>query len=174
MSEMADASEVDASEVDASEADNECEADPCNSDYDYDYNYDTVDEDDSCIIVKVSDEEREYEEIVLFQEMYNLEQQQSAKRDEFIYTKVFNNHNIGIEILIDFNLGSMEDWSKTCGKFNRGEMTLAFATLFIIIYNSGPYNCVAIKCDNIHPFAEMNKQEDEMARLSSLMHNTTF
>ena len=158
--------------ADASEADNECEADPCNSDYDY--NYDTVDEDDSPIILDVDEGARNYRELLLFEEIYKNEERQSAKRDEFIYTKVFNNHNIGIEIPIDFNLGTMEDWSKTCGKFNRGEMTLAFATLFIIIYNSGPYNCVAVKCDNIHPFAERNKQEDEMERLTSLMHTTTF
>ena len=110
-----------------------------------------------------------YKELLLFEEIYIHEEQQSAKRDEFIYTRVFNNHNIGIEILIDFNLGTMDDWSKTCEKFNSGAMILAFATLHIIIYNSGPYNCVALKCDNIHPFVEMNKHQDEMTRLSNML-----
>ena len=175
MSAMADASEVDASEVDASEADDEYAsetdlADPCNSDYDY--NYDTVDECEDDIIL--DEGARNYRELLLFEEIYKNEERQSAKRDEFIYTKVFNNHNIIMEVVVDFNLGTMEDWSKTCHKFNRGDMSLDFARIDIIIYNSGPYNCVTLKCDNIHPFAEMNKQQDEMARLTSLMHAASF
>ena len=128
-----------------------------------------MDEDDSIITVEVDEGARNYKELLLFEEIYIHEEQQSAKRDEFIYTRVFNNHNIGIEILIDFNLGTMDDWSKTCEKFNSGAMILAFATLHIIIYNSGPYNCVALKCDNIHPFVEMNKHQDEMTRLSNML-----
>jgi len=162
MSEMADASEADdeyTSETDF--------ADPCHSDYDY--NYDTVDEDESPITIDVDGGARNYKELLMFEEMYKYEERQSAKRDEFIYTKVFNNYNIGIEVLVDFNLGTIDDWSKTCGKFNSGAMTLAFATLHIIIYNNGPYNCVALKCDNIHPFAEMNKQQDEIERLSNML-----
>ena len=174
MSAMADASEVDASEADDEYASETDLPDPCNSDYDYNYNYDTVDEDDSPIVISMDEGARNYRELLLFEEIYKNEERQSAKRDEFIYTKVFNNHNIIMEVVVDFNLGTMEDWSKTCHKFNRGDMSLDFARIDIIIYNSGPYNCVTLKCDNIHPFAEMNKQQDEMARLTSLMHAASF
>lgn len=69
-------------------------------------------------------------------------------RDDFIYTKVFNNYNIPTEIPIDFSIGSIEEWGETCRKFNNGEALLKFATVYIV-YNT-------LICNNNHPFAEVN------------------
>ena len=69
-------------------------------------------------------------------------------RDEFIYTRVFNNNNIPTEVPIDFSIGTIEDWGRTCKKFNSGEAILNFALIYIV-YNT-------LICSNIHPFAELN------------------
>ncbi len=73
-------------------------------------------------------------------------------RDEFIYTKVFNNHKIPTETAMDFTLGSMEEWGLTCGTFNQVEKGLLFATIYIV-YDR-------LVCNNIHPFLEMNNLTD--------------
>ena len=73
-------------------------------------------------------------------------------RDEFIYTKVFNNHKIPTETTMDFTLGSMEEWGLTCGTFNQVEKGLLFATIYIV-YDR-------LVCNNIHPFLEMNNLTD--------------
>ena len=49
-------------------ADDECEPDPCNSDYDY--NYDTVDEDDNPIIISMDEGASNYRELLLFEQIY--------------------------------------------------------------------------------------------------------
>uniref|UniRef100_A0A6C0IIP3 Uncharacterized protein n=1 Tax=viral metagenome TaxID=1070528 RepID=A0A6C0IIP3_9ZZZZ len=69
----------------------------------------------------------------------------SLNRDEFIYTQVFNNYNIPVELPIDFTLGSIAEWSETCNKFNNGEMILEFALIYIVNGN--------IICNNLHPFS---------------------
>ena len=69
-------------------------------------------------------------------------------RDEFIYTRVFNNYRIPTEVPIDFNIGTIEEWNITCKKFNSGEAILNFALIYIV-YNT-------LVCSNIHPFAEIN------------------
>ena len=38
-------------------------------------------------------------------------------RDEFIYTREFNNNKIPSEIPIDFSIGTIEEWNITCKKF---------------------------------------------------------
>jgi hypothetical protein len=73
-------------------------------------------------------------------------------RDEFIYTKVFNNHKIPTETAMDLTLGSMEEWGLTCGTFNQVEKGLLFATIYIV-YDR-------LVCNNIHPFQEMNNLTD--------------
>ena len=69
-------------------------------------------------------------------------------RDEFIYTKVFNNHNIPTEIPIDFSIGTIEEWNSTCEKFNNGKKILNFAFIYIV--------CNTLICNNIHPFTDIN------------------
>jgi hypothetical protein len=76
----------------------------------------------------------------------------SQLRDEFIYTQVFNNHNIPTETSMDFSLGSMEEWGLTCSTFNNAEKGLMFATIYIV-YDR-------LVCNNIHPFQEMNNLTD--------------
>ena len=53
-------------------------------------------------------------------------------RDEFIYTRVFNNNKIPSEIPIDFSIGTIEEWNITCKKFNSGEAILNFALIYIV------------------------------------------
>jgi hypothetical protein len=65
-------------------------------------------------------------------------------RDEFIYTRVFNNDNIPTENDIDLRLGTVLEWGDTCRKFNNGSMILKFATIYIV-YNK-------LICNNNHPF----------------------
>ncbi len=149
-------------------ADDEYEADPCHSDYDY--NYDTIDECDNIYDTSPSN----YQELISFDEKYKLEER-SDERDEFIFTNVFNNYNISTEILVDFNIGTMEEWTETCKKFNSGQMELSFATIYICIFNNGTaYNSVVLICNNIHPFAELNKQQDEVAELTNLLHTAVI
>jgi hypothetical protein len=69
-------------------------------------------------------------------------------RDEFIYTKVFNNHNIPKEVPIDFSIGTLEEWIRTCEKFNNGEKILNFASIYIV-YNT-------LICNNVHPFTDVS------------------
>ena len=69
-------------------------------------------------------------------------------RNEFIYTKVFNNYKIKTKVPIDFTIGTLEEWTKTCDAFNNGEMILSFALITIVED--------FLICNNIHPFAEMN------------------
>jgi len=77
----------------------------------------------------------------------------AQKRDEFIYTQVFNNYSIPTETPIDFRLGSVEDWGLTCSTFNNPEKgLLSFATIYIV-YDT-------LVCNNIHPFIEVNKLAD--------------
>jgi hypothetical protein len=66
--------------------------------------------------------------------------------DEFIYTKVFNNHGIPIEISMDYSIGSLNEWISTCNKFNNGEKILKFALINIV---NGK-----LICDNLHPFLQ--------------------
>ena len=73
-------------------------------------------------------------------------------RNEFIYTKVFNNHNIPTEIPIDFSIGTIEEWTRTCEKFNNGEEILNFAFIYIV-YNT-------LICNNVHPFTNINCTTD--------------
>jgi hypothetical protein len=71
----------------------------------------------------------------------------SDDRDEFIYTRVFNNNKISTKIPIDFTIGTIEEWGMTCKKFNSGEAILNFALIYIV-YNN-------LVCSNIHPFVEI-------------------
>ena len=73
-------------------------------------------------------------------------------RDEFIYTKVFNNHNIPKEVPIDFSIGTLEEWIRTCEKFNNGEKILNFASIYIV-YNT-------LICNNVHPFTHVSSTTD--------------
>lgn len=80
-------------------------------------------------------------------------------RDEFIYTRVFNNNNIPTEVPIDFSIGTIEEWGRTCEKFNSGGAILNFALIYIV-YNK-------LICNNIHPFAELNSNINCLANLLS-------
>jgi|688.fasta_scaffold856839_2 hypothetical protein len=77
--------------------------------------------------------------------MYN---DNDAARDEFIYTKLFNNNAIPIEISIDFSIGSLNEWITTCNKFNNGEKILSFALIYIVKDK--------LVCNNLHPFSKEN------------------
>jgi hypothetical protein len=70
-------------------------------------------------------------------------------RDEFIYTRVFNNNKIPSEIPIDFSIGTIEEWNITCKKFNSGEAILNFALIYIV-YDT-------LICSNVHPFVEIDQ-----------------
>jgi hypothetical protein len=71
----------------------------------------------------------------------------AQKRDEFIYTQVFNNYRIPTETPIDFNLGTIEEWGLTCSTFNNPTKDLlSFATIYIV-YDT-------LYCNNVHPFLE--------------------
>jgi len=72
-----------------------------------------------------------------------------ALRDEFIYTKVYNNNNIPTVVPIDFSIGTIEDWGRTCKKFNNGEAILNFALIYIVYDN--------LVCSNVHPFVEIER-----------------
>ena len=85
----------------------------------------------------------------------------AMKRDEVIYTQVFNNHKIPTTIPLDFHLGSIEDWGLTCSTFNNAEKGLMFATIYIV-YNN-------LVCDNIHPFQEMNNLTELLS--AHVIHN---
>jgi hypothetical protein len=73
----------------------------------------------------------------------------SAKRDEFIYTRVFNNQQVHTQVPIDFSIGTLAEWGTTCKHFNDGDRVLQFATIYIV------YNVLV--CNNIHPFVEVNQ-----------------
>ena len=76
----------------------------------------------------------------------------AVKRDEYIYTHVFNNHKIPTQLPLDLRLGSVEDWGATCSTFNNAEKGLMFATIYIVYDH--------LVCDNRHPFLEMNNLTD--------------
>ena len=86
---------------------------------------------------------------------YAIDELNAQKRDEYIYTRVFNNYNIPTEIPIDFSMGDIEEWGLTCSTFNNSNPEkglLTFATIYIV-YNT-------LVCNNIHPFLEVNKLAD--------------
>jgi len=84
---------------------------------------------------------------------YVIDELNAQKRDEFIYTRVFNNYNIPTETPIDFSMGDIEQWGVTCSTFNNQEKgSLTFATIYIV-YDT-------LICNNIHPFIEVNKLAD--------------
>ena len=89
---------------------------------------------------------------------YNCEDEETddvsnaEKRDEFIYTIVFNNNKIPTQVPMNFRLGSIDEWGLTCSTFNNAEKGFTFATIYII------YDCLV--CNNIHPFLEMNQLTD--------------
>lgn len=84
---------------------------------------------------------------------YAIDELNAQKRDEYIYTRVFNNYNIPTETPIDFSMGDIEEWGLTCSTFNNQEKgLLTFATIYIV-YNT-------LVCNNIHPFLEVNKLAD--------------
>ena len=142
-------------------------------DDDYNYDYD-CDLDDSPIKLNISSEnisDTEYEELCEFERLYKLDEQakldeqvkldeqaklyeQAVKRIDFIYEQVFNNYQVPAEVLIDFTIGTVDDWSNTCGRFNKGEMLLEFATLYMYMHTPDK---VVILCDNIHPFIQDNR-----------------
>jgi hypothetical protein len=76
----------------------------------------------------------------------------AEKRDEFIYSIVFNNNKIPTQVPMNFRLGTIDEWDLTCSTFNKAEKGLMFATIYII------YDCLV--CNNIHPFLEMNQLTD--------------
>jgi hypothetical protein len=142
-------------------SDHDTEPDDCDGDYNYDYDCDT---DDSPIKIKISTEEMD--EMDNFEEMYEAQRQQVqeeelsyqesiqiANRDEFIYKYVFNNDMVLTEVPIDISMGTLEEWTATCSRFNTGEMILEFATLYMY---EKPDGVVIIICDNIHPFMNNN------------------
>lgn len=84
----------------------------------------------------------------------------SNERDEFIYTKLFNNFELYRQIEIDFTMGSIDEWRETCDKFNNGEMLLEFAKIYM--FNGFLY------CNNMHPFSQNNDYETMLTAFNTL------
>lgn len=122
------------------------------SEYDYINGYNAEDEVYSETNNYDADTEEDLYDGYEFSE-YVIDEVNAQKRDEFIYTRVFNNYNIPTETPIDFSMGDIEQWGVTCSTFNNQEKgSLTFATIYIV-YDT-------LVCNNIHPFLEVNKLAD--------------
>jgi len=90
----------------------------------------------------------------------------TSKRDEIIYTQVFNNYCIPSETLIDLTIGSLEEWGESCDKFNRGDMILNFAPIYII-YNT-------LHCNNVHPFMAVQCHNSNVSHITTLLSKNSL